>query len=166
MKNTTIARSILSAIAYGFAGSKFDPSNLLNIGLATADIPSERTLIPEGEHRFIVGKPKVDSGEKDGKTWVKLNFPVSLDEPAVLQELNVAELKTTYSFFLDVTEDGLIATGPNKNIRLGQLFAACGLDGDDVSISQVEGRQVIGSVKQRMSDRGNQYDEITGLAAV
>lgn len=166
MKNTTIARSILAAIAYGFAGSKFDPSNLLNIGLSTADIPSERTLIPEGEHRFIVGKPKMDNGEKDGKPWFKLNFPMSLDEPSVLQDLNVAELKTTYSFFLDVTEDGMIATGPNKNIRLGQLFAACGLDGDDVSISQVEGRQVIGSVKQRMSDRGNQYDEIAGLAAV
>ena len=84
----------------------------------------------------------------------------------MLQELNVAELKTTYSFFLDITEDGMIATGPNKNIRLGQLFAACGLEGDDVAISQVEGRQVVGSVKQRMSDRGNAYEEVAGLAAV
>jgi hypothetical protein len=170
MKTTTIARSLQSAftfaVAYGFAGSKFDPSNLLNVGLSTEEIPSERTLIPEGEQRFVVGKPKIESGEKDGKVWVKINFPMSLDEAGVLDELNVKELRTTYGFFLDLTDDGMIATGPNKNIRLGQMFQATGLEGEDVSINQVEGRQVIGSVKHRMSDRGNQYDEIVGLASV
>lgn len=167
MKNLNLfAASFANAIAFGFAGSKFDPSNLLNVGLSTDEIPSERTLIPEGEHRFVIGKPKVESGEKDGKTWVRVNFPMSLDDSAVLAELNVKELKTTYGFFLDITDDGMIATGPNKNIRLGQMFAAAELEGDDVAISQLEGKQVIGSVKQRMSDRGNAYDEIVGLAAV
>lgn len=167
MKNTFTARTVLTALAYGFAGSsKFDASNLLHVGLTSDDIATERTLIPEGEHRFVVGKPKIEDGEKEGKIWVKLTLPMSLDEPSILAELNVKELKTSYTFFLDLTEDNLIATGPNKNIRLGQLFAACGLEGDDVSISQVEGKQVIGSVKQRMSDRGNAYDEIAGLAAV
>lgn len=163
MKNSTF---ILTAAIFGFAGSKFDPSNLLNTGLSTDEIPAERTLIPEGEQRFIVGKPKVESGEKDGKVWAKVNLPLILDEPAVLQDLNVAELRSSYSFFLDLTEENMIATGPNKNIRLGQLFQAVGLEGDDITINQVEGRQVIGNVKHRMSDRGVQYDEIAALAAI
>ena len=147
--------------------SKFDPSNLLHVGLSTNDIPTERVLTPEGEHRFVVKKVRIDSGDKDGKTWAKVNLLVALDDQAVLSELGVKELGTSYSFFLDLTEEGMIATGPNQNVRLGQMYQAAGLEGDEVSLSQLEGRQFIGAVRHRIAEKsGTTFDEITAVTAL
>ncbi|QGH73600.1 MAG: hypothetical protein [Siphoviridae sp. ct7UA22] len=169
--NKQTALIVMSAmqvsLAYGHAGSKFDPTNLLHTGLNTEEIPTERTLTPEGEHRFVIGKPRIESGEKDGKTWVKVNLPLDLDDAGILAELGVARLQSSYSFFLDLTDDNQIATGPNKNVKLGQTYQAAGLTGDEVTIAELEGRQVIGAVRHRLSEKSQTtYDEVTSLAAV
>ena len=161
------SKTALIVALSGVAGSKFDASNLLHVGLSTEEIATERTLIPEGEQRFTIGKPRLESGDKDGKVWVKVMLPLSLAEPAVLAELNVKELRSSYTFFVDLTEDGQLATGPNQNIRLGQAYLAAGLEGDDVSMSQLEGRTILGNVKHSMSQKSSAlYDEVVALAPI
>lgn len=148
------------------AVSKFDPTALLHVELNTEEIPTERTNIPEGEHRYVIGKPKFDSGEKDGKPWARLILPLKLDEPSVLAELELEAISASYSFFIDLNEQGGIAVGPNLNVKLGQLYEACQLAGDSVTIAQVEGKQVIGKTYIKTGTSGNEYNEIGALASI
>lgn len=151
---------------FGFAGSKFDPTALLHVELNTAEIPTERTLIPEGDHRYIIGKIKIESGEKDGKSWARLVLPLKLDEQAVLDELNVDTLSSSHGFFLDLNDQGGLAVGPNLNVKLGQAYAAASLEGDSVTIMQLEGRQVIGKTLVKTSTNGVEYNEVSVLASL
>lgn len=174
LNKTLLARAVMMTLASGsFAvagagGSKFDASSLLNTGISTEDISAERVLIPEGDWKFRVGTPDISSGTDDkGKNWAKVTIPLTLTDREALEATGAKELRSRYTFFLDLTEEGGLATGVNMNTRLAGLFAACGLEGDEVSISETEGKEVYGKVVNKVNQTsGTPFDEVTNLAYI
>lgn len=162
MKQSFAARSIRIALAAGFGS--FDASSLLLAEVQTEDFATSRTLIPEGEPMYKIGKPKITSGEKDGKTWARLTLPLDCIDQSVLSELGVEKIGARYEFFLDLNENGTLASGINQNVALGQAFEAAGLYGETASIAQFEGRSVLGRTKIKVGESGNQYNEVSKLA--
>lgn len=163
MKQSLIATSIKLVLMTGFGS--FDPNALLMAEVQTDDFATERTLIPEGEPLFKIGKPKINHGEKDGKTWARLTLPLECIDQSVLSELGVEKIGARFEFFLDLTEGGTLASGVNQNVALGQAFEAAGLYGGEAAISQFEGRSVRGRVKIKTGDSGNQYNEVSKIIA-
>ena len=134
--------------------SNFDPEALLNTEIAVDDIATEFTSVPEGEHDAQITKLAtkdglIGKGERTGEPWVMLNLTWTLTDPNVSAEMNVREARINQSFFLDL-DGGKLATGTNKNVALGQLFEACGLDGS-ATISSLEGSSAIVKVKHKIN---------------
>lgn len=163
MKTLKLNRSIAIVLMTGFGS--FDANSLLLAEVQTDVFATERTLIPEGDVAYKIGKPKISSGEKDGKAWARLTLPLECIDKAVLADLGVDKISTRREFFLDLTENNTLASGTNQNVELGRTFEAAGLYGESASLAQLEGRSVIGKTVQRTSDAGNSYNEVTKLAA-
>lgn len=145
--------------------SKFDPNQLLNVEIQTSALQTERVLIPEGEWRYEIGKPDIASGDKNGKIWARVRLPMKLVDKAVLSDMNVEKASSRFEFFLDLDDNGALLTGTNENVILGQAFAAAGLHGEEATISQLEGRTVIGLTKEKSSENGS-WNEVTKMSAI
>lgn len=157
---------LLQAItALSFAG-KFDAQSLLAVELNTEELDIERTLVPEGDIEYRIGKPKISDGEKDGKVWARVSLPLEVADPAILSELGVEKLGTRIEFFLDLDENNMLAKGPNMNINLGRAFDAAGLRGDEASIMMLEGKRVIGATRIKKAESGAEYNEVNRLAKI
>lgn len=144
----------------------FDASSILAAEVNTEDFDIERTLIPEGDWRYRIGKPKITSGTKDGRDWAQVTLPLDCVDDEVLKELNVEKIGSRVQFFLDLDENNKLAKGPNMNIHLGRAFAAAGLRGEEASILNLEGRIVLGNTKQKKSESGAEYNDVVNLAPV
>lgn len=155
-----------SALLTAMSTLAFDAASLLSVELNTEDFDVERTLIPEGEWQYRIGKVKVNSGEKDGKPWAQLNIPLECIDTEVLTELNVEKIGARTQFFLDLDENGRLAKGTNMNVNLGRAFDAAGLRGESANILALEGRVVIGRTIQKTADSGAQYNDVVALAKV
>lgn len=144
----------------------FDAQSLLAVELNTEDFDVTRTLIPEGDWQYRIGKPKVTSGEKDGKKWAQLTLPLECIDQEVLSELNVEKIGTRTQFFLDLDENDRLAKGTNMNINLGKAFAAAGLRGESASMLNLEGQVVIGKTIQKSNESGAEWNDVVALVAV
>lgn len=143
----------------------FDANSLLNVELSTAEFATARTLISEGEFQYKTGKPKISGGEKDGKPWARLTLPLELADQNELSRIGVERIGARYETFLDLDENSMLATGVNQNINLGNLFSACGLYGQDATIAQLEGRNVIGLTKIAKGET-SEYNTVSKVTAV
>lgn len=148
--------------------SKFDPNALLNTELQVEEIATEFVPIPEGDWPVRLGAPKVASGEKDGKVWARLEVPLTITDPAVAQDMGLEdgkEVKSMYTIFLDINQETqMLDFGVNKNVRLGQLFAAVGLEGGR-ALTELENTTAIGVFKQKMSENQRVRTEVRELIA-
>lgn len=158
MLRTKISTALLASFA-------FDVNSLLAVELDTSEFDLERTLLPEAEIEFRIGKPKINHGEKEGRAWAQLTLPLECVDAAILKELGVEKIGSRTQFFLDLDDDNKLAKGANMNINLAKAFSAAGLYGEEANILALEGRVVIGNTKQRISDNGVQYNEVVALAS-
>ena len=149
--------------------SSFDANALLHTALQTDEIKTEFVPIPEGDWEVQFKTPKISSGEKDGKIWARLECAVTITDPQVAVDMGMEgqELGSTYQIFLDMDQDTKgLAFGVNKNVRLGQLFEAVGLHGEEASIADIEGKVAIANFKHSKTTNGNVRSEISkGCAA-
>lgn len=166
MKTLNNARSLLvMSMALGFGS--FDPNALLLAEVQTDEFDTERTLIPEGEWMFKIGKPVLNHGtqKESGKPWAQVNLPLQCIDQAVLSELGVEKIGARHQFFLDLTEEGGLARGPNINIDLGVAFAAAGLRGEEASIAGLEGRSVIARIAiETNNESQKQYNKVKAIS--
>lgn len=131
--------------------STFDPSSFLNTtyttASATAYIP-----VPEGVHTAITGQVEVTEGKskKDNKPYYQLVVPFVIDSPEVKEVLGRDEVRMTMRVFLEV-ENGVLATGPGRNVQLGRLREAlgCNDEGQEFTLSMLSGKAAKVSVKHR-----------------
>lgn len=152
---------------FAIIASAFDPAALLHASLKTEDIATTFVPVPEGDHAIQFKAPKIESGEKNGKVWARLECPVTITDPNVAQEMGIdpsQDLGSTYTLFLDIDQESKqLAFGVNKNIRLGQLFEALGMHGEEASISEIEGKTAIANFKHRKTQNDNVVSEITRI---
>lgn len=112
----------------------FDPDSFMH---ANIDAPMATALqsVPEGEYTAMVGDFDSSAFRQvtvtNKTTGLAQDRPV-LDVPFIIQDdalkakLQREQITHKETFWLDLTADGRLDTGPDRNVRLGQLRAALG----------------------------------------
>jgi hypothetical protein len=128
---------------------------------ATSTVP-----LPEGEVLAQVTKLAFVGGEKDGNRWDKMNASVEISDPHYLEDYpsNGGRVVRTLGIMLEMNGKQ-IATGANKNVRLGKFREACGVNGKP--LSALIGRMVKVKVVQKPhpTEPGQTIDDIAGYSA-
>jgi len=145
----------------------FDPNQFLD--MQTTDANDTKVVpVPVGEYLAQVSEVKA-------RTWTSKADPtksgVALDVQWEIEDANVKALlgrdKVTVKqgIMLDMTESGGLDMGKGKNIGLGRIREACGLNtpGQPFAASMLTGRMAKVSVTHRV-DGDQIYSEVKGVA--
>lgn len=125
------------------------------------------TVIPFNKHpekgvaiRMADGSTVV-GGKQFEAEWI-------IDEPAVQEALGLTEPTVRDRFLLDLTPSGEIATGTNKNVKLGIRIKALGLNPNSYSFREFEGRSARVGVKHKPDARDPErvYPEVSRVTAL
>lgn len=150
--------------------SLFDPT--LAEDLLNADLEANATRrdpAPQGEVNAQIVDQKIKTGksgpksQNPGSPWARLDLSLEITDPEYLSQIpdSPEKLKMTLGVMLDLTESGTIATGANKNIRLGRLREAAGCNGKPLSALLGNYLRIQISHKPHPTEEGVILDEIT-----
>lgn len=144
------------------AKSLFDPVAFLNEALeenATKTLP-----LPEGEPLAQVTKLDFASGEKDGREWHRLDIRLEITDRDYLGDYPAEKVSRTLGLMLEMNGNQ-VATGPNKNVRLGKFREACGVNGKP--LGALIGQMVRVAIKQKpgFKDPTETVDDIVSFSA-
>jgi hypothetical protein len=92
---------------------------------------TKMTPIPVGEYKSVITDVVLESlpGKKDvTKTYLKCNVTHQLDDAGLREQLKREKVTMTQDFLIDLTASGDIDFGADRNIKLGRLREACGLN--------------------------------------
>jgi hypothetical protein len=147
--------------------STFDPSAFLNATITEAN-STVTTPCPEGEFFAIIdGEPKINQWQsRDGsKSGLRLDLTWSTDDDAACSVTGRKPTKIRQGIMLDLTENGGLDMGRGKNVSLGRLREATGLNvpGQPFSFSMLQGKAAKVSVGHRIVE-DRIYDEVKGVA--
>lgn len=121
--------------------------------------------VPVGEYLAVVKEVKVrpwQSKADPSKAGIALDLQWTIDDHGVKQTLGRDEVNVKQGVMLDLTEGGGgLDMGKGKNIGLGRLREACGLNtpGQPFSVTMLTGRMARIKVEHRV-DGENLYAEV------
>lgn len=148
----------------------FDPAeqqSLLDAQLDEND--TRRVPLPQGEVVAQIMGIKFSGGEskKTGNPWNRMDLQLEITDPEYLAQYpgGAEKLTTNLGIMLDMS-NGQIATGPNKNIRLGRLRAAAGANGKPLSALVGSFIRITIGHKPHPDDSEIVLDEVTGYTQV
>jgi hypothetical protein len=113
----------------------FDPVDLMNSNLEAN--ATKRTPLPVGEVNAQITKIEITDGvsgpasKKPGTPWARLDCTLEITDPEYLRGVGDGTREKAITFLgimLDM-QDGKIASGEDRNVRLGKLREACGVNG-------------------------------------
>lgn len=151
--------------------SAFDPNAFLQTTY-TESMATQYVPIPEGIFNVVTGQPTVAHGvsEKNQQPWYRLDLPLTVDSDEVRQALGRDEVKTKFTIMLDLDENGHLARGVGRNVQLGRLRDALGLntEGEEFSLPMLGGRTAKASFVHRANPKrqGEVISEPTELALI
>lgn len=107
--------------------SAFDLSTMENMVVEAAN-ETKTTPVPEGWYNSLIDSIRLKSVKTDNGDRPVLEVTHNLYEaPEELkQQLNRDKVTVRQDVWLDVTDAGTLAFGPNQNVGLGRLREACG----------------------------------------
>jgi len=141
----------------------FDAQSFLDMQIADAN--STATIpVPVGEYAAIIDKINVRQWtKKDDPTISGLTLEVfwNVDDQQVKELLGRDKVSVKQGVMLDITEEGGLDMGKGRNVGLGKLRQALGLNEPGVAFSfnQLPGQYAKVSVKHRI-DGENIYPEV------
>ena len=147
--------------------SLFDPSSLLNSDLG--ENSTRREPLPVGEPIAQITKIDIKSGESAKGKWSRLDVTLNISDSeymATYVDGSQTEAVTNLGVMLDMTEHGGIATGANRNVRLGRLREAAGVNGKPLSALVGQFIRVSIVHKPAYNDPSQIADEINGFSKV
>lgn len=148
-------------------------ADLFMQGVYTEANETKITPCPAGEYAAQITKvePKsgtIANGERTGDTWAALNVQYTIQDPAVLQLLNRDKVFVSEYLMLDLTPQGGLDMGPQRNTKLGRLREATNLNqpGQPFSPTMFMGRSCRVSVRHvpGRKDPSEIVAEVTGYA--
>lgn len=144
----------------------FDPNAFLD--QTTQEQGSTQSVpIPVGEYTAMSKEPEIRSWtSKDGtKSGFALDIIWEIDDAAVKELLQRDTVTIKQGIMLDVQENGSLDWGKGKNVTLGRLREAVGLNtpGQPFNPRMLGGQVAKISVKHRV-DGENIYSEVKGVA--
>lgn len=145
----------------------FDPDTFLDSYVEEAN-ETERVLIPAGVYAAFVEDVDSRSGSKeDGSPWVQLVIKWNIEDAGVQESLNRDKVLLTDAFFIDLNDDDAIATGVNKNVRLGKLRKAVGKNDGRFSPRDLLGCRALINVKHSVNkETGNVREDVKDYASM
>lgn len=148
----------------------FDPVEAQNLmEMALEENATRRDPLPQGETMAQIMELKFSGGisQKTGNPWNRMDCTLEISDPEYLSQIPGSPEKatTTLGIMLDMN-NGQIATGPNKNIRLGRLRAAAGVNGKPLSALQGQFIRITIGHKPHPTEEGVVLDEVTGYTQV
>jgi hypothetical protein len=126
--------------------------------------------VPEGEYTAVAEEPVVRQWtSQDGtKSGIALDLQWVIDDQAVKTLLGRDKVTVKQGLMLDLNEQGGLDTGKGKNVGLGRLREACGLNvaGQPFSFRMLGGQVAKVAVKHRpdKNDTSVIYAEVKGVA--
>lgn len=128
----------------------FDPASFLT--QETSDqMDTQFILIPAGEYPALI--KSVDARQQQNpneptQLWTILDVTYAIDDQGVREETGLPQPTIRQSIFLDLTEDGKLDTGKGKNVNLGRLREAVGLNqpGQAFSFGSLAGQACVVAV--------------------
>lgn len=107
--------------------SQFDPKQFLETTFSEAN-STQRTPIPAKQLRSVISGVDIRSGNKDGKDWSFLDVTYDIDDPEVKALLGRDKVTLTQGIGLDFTPNGGLDFSKGRNVNLGRLRDAVGLN--------------------------------------
>lgn len=150
----------------------FDPKTFLSSN--SGPMSTSITPCPEGTYTAIV------SGEGNLEDWFRevewkdkktgeprsaasARIPFIITDDAVRAKLERDTVTVFYDVFLDLTPDGKLDTGRDKNVKIGQLREALGQNSANWEFSNLRGA---GPVMVKVSQRSDPRDPQTKYAQI
>lgn len=145
----------------------FSPEQFLDMQVTETN-DTKLTPIPVGEYIAIAEKVEVKSWQKKDDPSVsglKLLVTWSVDDGGVKALLGRDKITARQDIMLDLNEGGGLDMGKGKNVNLGRLREAVGLNvpGQPFSFSMVTGRAAKIKISHRV-DGEDIYSEVKGVA--
>jgi hypothetical protein len=128
----------------------FDPTSFL-MQETSDQMDTQFTPIPAGEYPALIKKVEArqtQSTKDPSEVWTILDITYIIDDQGVREETGLPEPSIRQSLFLDLL-DGKLDTGKGKNVNLGRLREAVGLNepGQAFTFDALVGQACIVSVK-------------------
>lgn len=123
--------------------SMFDPKTLLDATTTEAN-STVRIPIDAGEHVAVIGEVGIRNGNKDGRDWAFLDVTYDIDNPELKAKLGRDKISLTQGVGLDFTPIGGLDYSKGKNVMLGRLREAVGLNvpGQPFGFRMLQGKVV------------------------
>lgn len=150
----------------------FDPASFLS--QETSDqMDTQFILIPAGEYPALIKKVEArqtQSTNDPSQLWTILDVTYTIDDQGVREETGLPEPSIRQSLFLDLDEAGHLSTGKGKNVNLGRLREAVGLNqpGQAFTFDALVGQAVIIAVKHTPDKKDPEvvYANVNKVAAL
>lgn len=147
--------------------SMFSPDQFLDMQVTESN-DTKLVPIPVGEYIAVVSEVKArpwTSKSDPSKSGIALDVQWDIDDAGVKQLLGRDKVTVKQGVMLDMTESGGLDMGKGKNVGLGRLREACGLNqpGQPFSATMLTGRVAKVKVEHRV-DGENIYSEVKQVA--
>lgn len=147
----------------------FSPEQFLDTQVTESN-DTKVVPVPVGEYMAVVKEVKIrpwQSKSDPSKAGIALDLQWSIDDAGVKQLLGRDEVNCKQGVMLDLTETGGLDMGKGKNISLGRLREATGLNtpGQPFSVTMLTGRVAKVKVEHRV-DGDAIYAEVKQVAKV
>lgn len=145
----------------------FDANSLMNDNLA--ENATKRTPLPVGETSAQIIKIDVTEGlsgpesKKPGTPWARLDCTLEITDPEYLETVGDGTREKAITFLgimLDM-QDGKIASGEDRNVRLGKLREACGVNGQPLAALNGQYLRIVIGHKQNPKQPDETMSEVT-----
>lgn len=152
------------------SSSVFDPNTFLE---TTHKGNLDTTFVLPDEDEYLcqlTEKITLRSGEgDDGRKWAAVTFQCELIDAAdQCRKLNMERIFVSYDMFLDLTDDGRLDLGTNRNMRLKRLWEATGVNKQkQVTIGMLKFQTFWGRLEHQVdrNDSEQVYAKITRAAS-
>lgn len=145
----------------------FNPEQFLDMQITESN-DTKTIPVPAGEYTAVAEEVKCrqwQSKQDPSKSGLTLDITWSIDDAAVKGLLGRDKVTVRQGIMLDITDSGGLDMGKGRNIGLGRLREAIGLNtpGQPFSFSMIAGRVAKVNVSHRI-DGENIYAEVKGVA--
>ena len=145
----------------------FDPQQFLDVNLTEAN-STQYTPIPEGDYTLVSTEVKARPWtSKDGaSSGMAIDIIYDVDDPHVRELMGRDKVQVKQGLMLDLNPNGGISTEKGRNVNLGRVRDAMGLNtpGQPFNFRMMVGQVVKGHIKPRIADDGQIYNDVSAVA--
>lgn len=151
--------------------SLFNPDTFLDQETG-GPMSTERVLIPINTyHPCYISEIKpaegiIKEGERAGQPWARMDFVWMIDDQNLRDELNRAQVKVTQGIMLDLDENGQIDTSKGKNVQLGKLRKALGINEGSTKWREFMGKPATLQIGHEATNRGTTREVVLAVAGL